>query len=81
MTLNEFLHTFIRPSTTAWELLPELGDAIDFTTPGNQTVYGAMVTRIEDFCGTTNFFVEYTFVGRDGREHPMSGWVALGDVL
>lgn len=77
MTLNEFLHTIVRPSTTAWELLPDLGDAIDFVTPGGKVVYGATVTRIEEFCGTTNFFVEYTFEDYQGCVRPMSGWVAL----
>ncbi len=81
MTFNDIVQQFIKPSTTAWELLPELGDAIDFRTPGGANVYGVTVTRIEEFCGTTNFFVEYTFIGRDEREHPMSGWVALEAVL
>lgn len=81
MTLNEFLHTFVSPSITAWELLPEVGDMIDFRTPGGNPVEGAMVTRIEEFCGTTNFYVEYKFIGRDHREHPMYGWVALSEVL
>ncbi len=70
----------VSPSTTAWELLPELGDDIDFATPGGKTVYGATVTKIEEFCGTTNFYVEYEFTGYDGRVHPMYGWVALDQV-
>ena len=81
MTLNEFLHTIVKPSISALGLLPKVGDMIDFATPGGNPVLGAMVTKIEDFCGTTNFYVEYSFIGRDGREHPMYGWVALEDVL
>lgn len=81
MTLNELKQKVFRPSITAWELMPELGDAIDFVTPGGKVVHGAMVTRIEEFCGTTNFFVEYTFIAYDGRECGMSGWVALEAVL
>jgi len=81
MTLNEFLHTIVRPSITAWELTPELGDQIDFITPGGKVVYGATVTRIEEFCGTTNYFVEYEFIAYDFSVCAMSGWVALECVL
>lgn len=81
MTLNEFLHTLVGPSISALELLPEVGHMIDFMTPSGNPVLGAMVTKIEEFCSTTNFYVEYSFIGRDGREHPMYGWVALEDVL
>lgn len=80
MTFNDIVQQFIRPSTTTWELLPDLGDAIDFATPGGKVVYGATVTRIEEFCGTTNFFVEYEFTDYEGRVRPMSGWVALEQV-
>lgn len=81
MTLSDITRLIVRPSITAWELLPDLGDAIDFLTPGGKTVYGATVTRIEEFCSTTNFFVEYEFTDYEGRVRPMSGWVALECVL
>jgi hypothetical protein len=79
MSINEIVHLIVRPSISALELLPEIGDQIDFETPG-ETVYGATVIRIEDFCDTTNFLVEYSFLGRDKKYHDMTQWVALEDV-
>lgn len=81
MTLSDLTKLIIRPSITAWELTPELGDSIDFMTPGGKVVYGATVTRIEEFCNTINYFVEYEFTDYEGRVRPMSGWVTLECVL
>lgn len=81
MSINQIVSHVLRPSISAWELLPDLGDEIDFVTPAGKIVQGATVTKIEEFCGTTNFFVEYTYIAYDGHERNTSGWVALEQVV
>lgn len=48
---------------------------------GNDVVYGAEVTETAWFGGEFNMKVKYTFVGRDGNEHPMTQWVAESELI
>jgi len=77
LSISQFVS---RPSITALDIMPGVGDLIDFATPGGYTVRGAMVTAKEFFCREWNYFVEYTFEGYDGRLYNTTCWVAGKDV-
>lgn len=81
MTLSDITRMIVRPSITALDIEPGVGDEIDFLTPAETIVRGAMVTAKEYFCGEMNYFVNYTFEGYDGRLYETTGWVAGRDVL
>lgn len=81
MTLNDLTKIVFRPSITAANLLPGVGEEIAFRTPAGKTVDGAIVEGVEFFCGEWNVFVSYTFTGYDHREYATTGWVAMSEVL
>ncbi len=81
MTLNELFHTIVRPSIFDADIVPSAGQEISFVCPSGLVIDGALVEKVEHFCGTWNVYVSYETTNCVGRFIQMSGWVAMGDVI
>ena len=80
MTLNELLHKVVRPSIFDADILPSVGDEISFVCPSGLVIDGALVEKVEHFCGQYQFYVSYETTNCVGRFIQMSGWVAWEQV-
>lgn len=81
MSLNEFKQIVFGKSILDFPLLPSVGDEIAFTCPSGLVIEGAIVEKVEFFCGQHHVFVSYTHIGWTGREVYMTGWVCMSEVI
>ena len=81
MTLNELLHKVVRPSIFDAEIIPSAGQEISFVCPSGLVIEGALVEKVEHFCGQWQVYVRYEATNCGGRFIEMSGWVCMSEVI
>lgn len=80
MSINDIVALVRKPSIFDADILPSAGQEISFVCPSGLVIDGALVEKVEHFCGQWNVYVSYETTNCVGRFIQMSGWVCMSEV-